>query len=175
MKPSWKPFILMTVIYLRKPSRGAIAGNPFNIEARTIFPDGPIHWFNTQGFPRNNKDGKIVELFGTLQDITERKHAEEALRFTQYAIDKATDHALWTTEDGRIFYVNDAACRTLGYSREELLKFSIPDIAPPSSPETFAEHWRNLRKNGSIIFETSGRTKDGHTFPGGSPGQFSGF
>ncbi|BBO83283.1 hypothetical protein DSCO28_38490 [Desulfosarcina ovata subsp. sediminis] len=140
-------------------------GAPYNIEARAIFPDGSIHWFNTQGFPRYGEHGNIVKLVGTIQDITERKQAEGALRFTQYAIDKTTDHALWTTEDGSIFYVNDAACRTLGYSREELLKLSIPDIAPPSSPETFAEHWRHLRKNGSLTFETLGRTKDDRTFP----------
>jgi PAS domain S-box-containing protein len=141
----------------------AITGTPFNIEARKMFPDGPNHWFNTQGFPRTNKEGKIVELFGTLQDITERKQAEETLRFTKYAIDKAIDQAFWMTEDGRLFYVNGAACRSLGYSREELLRLSAPDIASPH--KAFNEHWRDLRKHGSITFESLCRAKDGHTFP----------
>ena len=144
----------------------ALNGTPYSIEARAIFfPDASIHWFSTQGFPRYDQHGNIVKIFGILQDITERKQTEEIMQFTQYAIDKTTDHALWTTEDGSIFYVNDAACLRLGYLREELLKLSIPDLVPSSSPETFAEHWRNLRKNGSLTFETLGRTKDGRTFP----------
>ena len=143
----------------------ALNGTPYNIEARVIHSGGTIHWFNTQGFPRADQDGNIVKLFGTLQDITERKQAEVALRFTQYAIDKASDQAFWMTEDGGIFYVNDAACRALGYSREELLKLSVPDLDQSTSPEAFAEHWQNLRKRQSITFETMGRTKDGRTFP----------
>ncbi len=47
-----------------------------NIEARASLPDGSIHWFNTHGFPRYDQHGKIVELIGTLQDITDCKQAE---------------------------------------------------------------------------------------------------
>ena len=122
--------------------------------------DGTYRWLEWRSKPYQDA---LIYTVG--RDVTERRQTEEALRFTQYAIDKTTDHALWTTADGRIFYVNDAACRSLGYSREELLTLSIPDLAPPSSPETFAEHWRNLRKNGSVTFETIGRSKDGRMFP----------
>jgi PAS domain S-box-containing protein len=69
------------------------------------------------------------------------------------------------TEDGRLFYVNDAACRCLGYSSEELTTMSIPDIDPRHPPETFAEHWRQLREHGSITIETVHQAKDGHIYP----------
>ena len=143
--------------------QSALNGTSYNIEARAILPDGSMCWFNAQGFPRYDQHGNIVEIFGTLQDITERKQTEEALRFTQYAIDKTIDQAFWMTEDGSIFYVNDAACRALGYAREELLTLSAPDVASP--PKAFDEHWRDLRKHGSITFETLCRAKDGHRFP----------
>ncbi len=84
-----------------------------------------------------------------------------ALRFTQFAIDRALDQAFWMTEDGRFFYVNDAACRSLGYSREELLEMSVPDINPTCSPDEFAVYWSELRENGAITFETCHRAKDG--------------
>ena len=99
------------------------------------------------------------------REIDERKHAEEALRFTQFAIDKTIDEAFWMTEDGRLFYVNDAACRTLGYAREELIGMSIPDIDPTVPMEVFAAHWRDLQENGSVTLETLHRAKDGRVYP----------
>src|SRR5512136_933018 len=95
----------------------------------------------------------------------ELKEREENLRFTHFAIENAADQAFWMTEGGRIFYVNDAACRALGYTREELAKMSIPDIDPIYQPEKFAEHWRDLQENGFATFETVHRAKDGRVYP----------
>jgi PAS domain S-box-containing protein len=95
----------------------------------------------------------------------ELREKDESLRFTQFAVDKTIDQAFWMTEDGRIFYVNDAACRALGYEREELLKLSIPDIDPIFQPEKFAEHWRDIQENGYATFETLHRSKDGRVYP----------
>jgi PAS domain S-box-containing protein len=99
------------------------------------------------------------------QRAAELRRSEEALCFTQFAIDRALDQAFWMTKDGRLFYVNDAACRALGYSREELGGMSIPDIDPTHPPEVFAEHWRNLVKHGSITMESLHRAKDGRVYP----------
>ena len=59
--------------------QACIKGTPYNIVIRIIFPDGSIHYVNTQGFPRYNERNEITELFGTSQDITELKQAEQAL------------------------------------------------------------------------------------------------
>ena len=105
-------------------------------------------------------------VIAIVRDIEARKKTEEALRLTQFTIDKSVDQAFWAAKDGRLFYVNDAACRTLGYSREELLKLSLPeDIDPAISPEMFARHWQILQKNGSVTFESLHRRKDGHVYP----------
>jgi PAS domain S-box-containing protein len=95
----------------------------------------------------------------------ELRERDENLRFTQYAIDKSIDQAFWMTKDARLFYVNEAACRILGYTREELLKLSIPDIDPIYQPEKFAEHWRDIQENGYATFETLHRAKDGRVYP----------
>jgi len=89
----------------------------------------------------------------------------QTLRFTQFAIDRAADQAFWMTADGRFFYVNDAACRSLGYSREELLDMSVPDINLTCSSEHFSVNWNKTRKKGSQTFETLHRAKDGRMFP----------
>ncbi len=110
-------------------------------------------------------DGKPEWMFGTHQDITRQKQAEEALRFTQYVVDETTDQAFWMTRDCKFFYVNDAACRSLGYTREELLALSLPDIDPNASFEFFAEHWQALQKEKFIALEALHRAKDGREYP----------
>ena len=74
-------------------------------------------------------------------DITDRKRSEEALRFTQFAIDHMADAAFWMTSDARFFYVNQAACRALGYPREELVRMTVADISPEFPMETWPDHW----------------------------------
>ncbi|MBM3555103.1 MAG: PAS domain S-box protein, partial [Alphaproteobacteria bacterium] len=55
-------------------------------------------------------------------DEEERKRAEKRLHFTQDAVDKGAEPVLWIEPDsGRIEYANEAACRQLGYGREELI------------------------------------------------------
>lgn len=95
----------------------------------------------------------------------ERKKAEEALQFTQFAIDRSSDAAFWMDPDARFIYVNDAACRALGYSREELLTKTVQDIDPEFPAEAWPEQWADLQHRGSFILETLHRRKDGTDFP----------
>ncbi|MBF0426296.1 MAG: PAS domain-containing protein [Magnetococcales bacterium] len=57
----------------------ACLGIPYDLVIRVIFPDGSLHFVNTQGFPKQGENGKINGLFGISQDITDRKRAEEAI------------------------------------------------------------------------------------------------
>jgi two-component system cell cycle sensor histidine kinase/response regulator CckA len=99
------------------------------------------------------------------RDITERMRLEESLRLTQLSVDAALDMIDWIDSDGRLVYMNDAYCRRLGYSREELLGMSVFDIDPRTSPETWPQQWRQDKERGSKPFEVVHRTKAGETFP----------
>jgi PAS domain S-box-containing protein len=99
------------------------------------------------------------------QEIAERKQAEHALRFTQFAVDHAAEAAFWMGSDARFIYVNEAASAALGYSRKELLSKTVHDIAPAFSNEAWLEHWQAVREHGSLAIESSYRTKDGKIFP----------
>lgn len=57
-----------------------IEGTPYDIVIRIILPDGSLNYLNTQGFPSFDKEGNLVELFGTSIDITSLKTTEEELR-----------------------------------------------------------------------------------------------
>jgi len=113
---------------------------------------------------RSCREGKTSRETG-IQDITGRKRANENLRLTRFSIDHSSDGFFWMTPDARIIDVNDAACRSLGYSREELLQLSVPDIDPFYIADVWQQHFADLRHHGSQTFETVHTTKDGIQFP----------
>jgi PAS domain S-box-containing protein len=103
--------------------------------------------------------------FAFVRDITERKRAEKELRLAQFSLEHASDAIHWVDSQSRIVYVNQAACRALGRSREELLSLSIPDIDPLLTREAWGEFWEKLKTRGSLTFETQNQTKEGKIFP----------
>jgi PAS domain S-box-containing protein len=96
---------------------------------------------------------------------TELTETVQALRFTQFAVDRSVDQAFWITNDGHFFYVNDAACQALGYTRDELVTMSVPNIDPTCPPERVVHLWQVLREKGTDTFETCHRAKDGRVYP----------
>jgi len=99
------------------------------------------------------------------QDVTDRKKTEQALRFTQFSVDRAADAVFWIEPNAHFRYVNDTACQVLGYSREELTSMTVHDIYPYFPPMAWPSHWQNLKTHGSMTFESHHRTKDGRIFP----------
>jgi PAS domain S-box-containing protein len=70
--------------------------------------------------------------------------------------------AFWIMgRDARFLEVNDAFCRLIGYSREELLGMSVLDIEALETPEETAERIRQVARVGAARFETRHRRKDG--------------
>ncbi len=106
---------------------------------------------------RRLRDAKMEILF--------RRHAEESLRFTQFAVDHSADMNLWMDEEARLVYVNQAACDSLGYSKNELLKMTLHDIDPNIPKEQWPERWETMKRSGEWVMETSQRTKDGKLIP----------
>ncbi len=98
------------------------------------------------------------------EDITERKKAELTLNIMKRSIDLASDAAFWTNSDGRFIYVNDSACRSVGYTREELLNRHIADVSPRIE-NTWRNSWKEIQESGTVSVETVHRRKDGTEFP----------
>ena len=111
-----------------------------------------------------NPAGTIEYLEGFIEDITARKQAERALRFTQFAVDHMIDSAIWTGTDGNLVYVNDAASQTLGYTKEELLTMNMRDLVPGFERRK-ADDWEQIRARGERRFECLHRRKNGDLFP----------
>jgi PAS domain S-box-containing protein len=109
---------------------------------------------------------RLRQLAGTLQhEAAVRRAAEEELRLTQAAMDRSSEAICLLDPAGRYRNVNDATCRQLGYTREELLKLSVFDVAAQTDRKTWDERWQLHKQNGSTNFEGQRVTKDGRVIP----------
>ena len=108
--------------------------------------------------------GKL-SLTGALTDITDRKQAEETLNKYQLLSEHTRDIVLYIRQrDGRIVEANNAAVKTYGYLREELLNMSIYDIYTEEAYQMIYLQMEQEDKS-SILFETLHHKKDGSIFP----------
>ena len=117
-------------------------------------------WSNPQ-----RRANEVVGAVVTFLDITESRRVEEQLRLAQASVEEASDAVSWLDSQGHILYVNEAACRSLGRSREELVVLSITDIVPDLTAEAWATTWAKVKTLGSITFETRHKTKLGQILP----------
>ncbi len=101
-----------------------------------------------------------------VRDITERKRAEEKLSLFRALLDNSSDGVEVLDPDTyRFLDLNDAECRMLGYSREEMLSMSVFDIDPLFDDAAAAAFGKALRETGKAQFEGEHRRRDGSTFP----------
>jgi PAS domain S-box-containing protein len=86
--PAWDERLQRTHPEDRAKWRGAIdravaEKSDYEVEFRILLPDGSVKYIHTVGHPVLNASGDLVQFVGSSTDITERKHAEEALRQAQ--------------------------------------------------------------------------------------------
>ena len=86
------------------------------------------------------------------RDLTERKHAEQALLDSEGRYRDLVEHSedLLCTHDleGKLLTVNPAPARILGYSVDEMLKIPMRDMIVPEGRPSFDEYLQRLRTTG---------------------------
>jgi PAS domain S-box-containing protein len=82
-------------------------------------------------------------------------------RFTSFGLERAPVGAFWLGEDGRLVYVNQESCRSLGYTRSELLGMHISSFAPRVRREDWAARFASFREGPSRSYPSLHRRKDG--------------
>ncbi len=110
-------------------------------------------------------DGRIRGIRTTIQDITERRQADEALRKSE---DKYRDlvensHDLICTHDleGLILSMNPYPAHLLGYDRNDLIGMNIREILTPEKVHEFDEYLKTVRTSGTVEGKMIVLTKTG--------------
>ena len=140
-------------------------GTPFEIEFRIAKPNNGIRWLQAIGSADMNESGRVVRMFGTAQDITERKQAEELLRESEEkyrTLYELESDAIFLIENetGKLLEVNKSACDIYGFSREELLQLRNIDLS--AEPDKTKRATRNQLTQVPVRYH---RKKDGTAFP----------
>ncbi len=118
---------------------------------------------------RFDAEGRIVGIRSTMQDVTARKQTEAALvaseRRARALFEGIEDIVFVHDLEGRILDANPAACRRLGYSREEFLKLRTSDLDAPEFAAGFSDRLKNQLAKRHVAFEGRHHTKDGVIIP----------
>jgi len=128
--------------------------------------DGTERWVLGKGKMTYGSDGTPLNLTGTIQDITERKKTEDALRQSATVFESSHDGVTITDLDGNILAVNDAFLRITGYSKAEVLGQN-PRIlhSGRQGKEFYKKMWAAIKEDGFWRGEIWNRRKSGEIYP----------
>jgi len=127
--------------------------------------NGDLYWESAVIRPIRNSAGETSHFLAVKEDITGRRQAEKDLRLTKFSVENASDSVFWIDPQAHILYANEAACRTLGRSRQELTSLSVSDIDPLLPKERWQSFWQELKMRRSMTFETQQKDKEGRVLP----------
>lgn len=135
-------------------------------DLRALRKDGTTFPVEISLSPVESEDGSLVAA--AVRDISERVHAEQAMREAMSMLDATDDGAfIFDPETLRFSYVNEGAICQIGYSREQLLTMTPVDIKPAFNETQFREMLAPLLQgeHNSLHLDTLHRHMDGHDIP----------
>jgi two-component system cell cycle sensor histidine kinase/response regulator CckA len=128
-------------------------------EEVSVFPTGARHGVVSIS-PVFDDDGVCTTLVGTVHDVTERKAAEERIRYQAALLDRANDAIIVRDLDGIVRYWNEGAARVYGWTAAETLGRPVIELVYRDT-DTFARAQRRVLDLGSWEGELEQRHKGG--------------
>ncbi len=136
------------------------SGKPTRHPVTFYLDDKSQGWLENQVYRLDT--GEIVAIY---DDLTEKKRVEAGLRLAQFSIDNSNSPLFWIAMDGKIINVNNSACRSLGYSKHELLDLSISDFDMMFTRHAWPDYLDRLRLDRHLSIDSKHMKKDGAQFP----------
>ena len=138
---------------------------PYEITHRLKFPDGRIKYVHEACETLFAKDGTPLLSQGTVQDITEKKKAEEKIALFANVFKHSSEAILISDSRNRIIAVNPALEKLTGYSEDELLGQNPRILTCSKTPkETLRNMLETLNKTNHWQGELIDRRKDGQLY-----------
>lgn len=124
-----------------------------------------VTWVNINASPVLGESGELEKIVVNFVDITARREAERLLEVAKISIDSISDAMFWCSSEAQIEFVNQAACRMLGYSKNELEQMTVFDVDKNFPEAEWPRFWTRLEKEKCVRLETVHTRRDGSTFP----------
>lgn len=137
----------------------------YRIEKRYIRKDGIVVWVNLMVALVRKPGGEPNYFVSVIEDITERRKAEEQIRKLSHAIEQSSSTVLITDTEGNIEYANPKFTQLTGYSLEEAIG-KTPRIlkSGKTSPEVYKELWNTIISGNEWLGELCNRKKNSKLF-----------
>ncbi|MFO1465483.1 MAG: EAL domain-containing protein [Steroidobacteraceae bacterium] len=129
---------------------------PFDIEYRLVRADGKVRWVWDRGVGVKDANGRLVAFEGLIQDITDRRESERALREAERRyrglFDNAIEGIFRIGLDGRLLEANPALAQIFGYESvgEFLRAAADPQLQLFVEPELRRRMFEMIRARGSV-------------------------
>jgi PAS domain S-box-containing protein len=158
--------------YVDNAIKRALKGERYSIEFRIVSADGVERIVHEEGEVAFDEKNTPIRMIGTIQDITERKRTEKALKASETRLRRFYDSGmigtLYYKMDGSITEANDKFLEMVGYTREDLQTGSIKwDKMTPPEYRSLEEHAiAELKATGvAMPYEKEYIRKDGSRIP----------
>ena len=152
--------------------------NSYRTEKRYLKKDGQFVWGIIRATAVKDNEGQIQYWLGLIEDISDRKHAEEALEESEKRYRMLFEHAaegimVLDLHSGKFKFANPAICKMLGYTAKELTTMGVKDIYPKKElkrvlrkfseqiegEKRLAQNIPCLRKDGTLIYVNINSTR----------------
>lgn len=137
----------------------------YNLEKRNVLPDGTLRWVNLTVSPMWLPGEPPLRHVAVVEDITERKRVEQALRESEQRFravfeQAAVGVAVIETPTGRYLSVNQRMCEINRRTREEMLKLTFMDVTYPEDLEPDLNQMEDLKAGRISSFNMEKRNMD---------------
>ncbi len=144
------------------------------IEHRIVHKNGSIVWVRNTLVPYYDQNGQLIKYDGLIENISERKKAEEALKLSEEKFrtiaETAVDAIITANSNGEIIFWNARAQKIFGYTDEEIQGKSLTLLMPERYKYEHQKGLERVMATGKSkyigkINQTYGLRKDGNEFP----------
>jgi PAS domain S-box-containing protein len=141
------------------------AREDFQVLHRYLNPAGEVRWLEVHGRVYRDQAGHPLYLRGTVADATNRKQAEDALRYSEerwQRLSEASFEGIGFTEDGHVIDANAQLAEMLGWRHQGLIGKNLAELVAPESRATVARH---VSAASDDVYEHLAVRRDGSVFP----------